>query len=75
MRTLAKTATYSVMHVTVAFTVAYIMTGRADIALGISLIEPGVQTFTFYFHERAWDRFSPVKIHAKTRRKPAPERA
>ena len=56
------------MHVTVAFTVAYLMTGRWDVALGISLIEPGVQTFTFYFHERAWDRFSPVRIPVKTQR-------
>lgn len=64
MRTIAKTATYSVMHVTVAFTVAYLMTGRWDVALGISLIEPGVQTITFYFHERAWDKFSPVKVKA-----------
>lgn len=68
MRTIAKTATYSVMHVTVAFTVAYLMTGRWDVALGISLIEPAVQTFTFYFHERAWDRFSPVRIPVKTPR-------
>lgn len=68
MRTIAKTATYSVMHVTVAFTVAYLMTGRWDVALGISLIEPGVQTFTFYFHERAWDRFCPVRIPVKTPR-------
>lgn len=64
MRTIAKTATYSVMHVTVAFMVAFAMTGRWDVALGISLIEPAVQTFTFYFHERAWDRFSPAKVKA-----------
>lgn len=65
MRTLAKTATYSVMHVTVAFCVAYILTGQADIALGISLIEPLIQTFTFYWHERAWDRLVPVRVTAK----------
>lgn len=67
MRTLAKTATYSVMHVTVAFTVAYAMTGRWEVALGISLIEPAVQTVTFYFHERAWDRLSPVRIAAQNK--------
>lgn len=62
MRTLAKTATYSVMHVMVAFTVAYLLTGKWDVALGISLIEPMVQTFTFYWHERAWDKLSPVRV-------------
>lgn len=62
MRTLAKTATYSVLHVTVAFCVGYALTGSWQLALSISLIEPAVQTVSFYFHERAWDRFSPVAV-------------
>jgi len=67
MRTLAKTATYSVMHVTVAFCVAFALTGQWEIALGISLIEPLVQTFTFYWHERAWDRYSPAPVPVRVR--------
>ena len=51
-----KTATFAVMHFTVAFTVAYLLTG--DIVVGglVAMIEPAVNTVAFYFHERAWKR-------------------
>lgn len=53
----AKTVTYSMTHVTVAITVAYMLSGSFAVALSIGLIEPMVQTFTFYFHERGWKKF------------------
>lgn len=55
--TVAKTATYCMMHMIVAVTVAYLLSGSLAVALSIGLIEPLVQTFTFYFHERGWKRF------------------
>lgn len=58
MRTACKTATYSVMHMTVAFAVAYAISGDWRLALSISLIEPAVQTLAYAFHERAWERVS-----------------
>ena len=58
--TVAKTVTYSLMHVTVAVCVAYALSGSLAIALSIGLIEPMVQTCTFYFHERGWKRFLKV---------------
>ena len=51
-----KTATYSVMHVCVAVTVAYMLIGQLAAALAIGLIEPLVQTFAYHFHEAAWAR-------------------
>ncbi|WP_028023607.1 DUF2061 domain-containing protein [Enterovibrio calviensis] len=50
-----KTISFAVIHFTVAFTVAYILTG--DILLGslIAMVEPMVNTVAFYFHEKAWD--------------------
>ena len=56
MRTLAKTATYGMMHVTVAVSIAYMITGNFWMALGIGLIEPGVQTVCFFMHETIWER-------------------
>jgi uncharacterized membrane protein len=53
----AKTVTYSITHVTVAITVAYALSGSIAVALSIGLIEPMVQTVTFYFHERGWKKF------------------
>lgn len=55
--TIAKTVTYCLMHLTVAVTVAFILTGNIALALSIGLIEPFVQTFTFYWHERGWKKF------------------
>ena len=59
-RTTMKTGTYGIMHVTVATTLAYIITGNLTAALSIGLIEPCVQTFTYFFHERVWSKV-PVK--------------
>lgn len=55
MRRLAKTASYCVIHITVATLVAYIISGNFAVALGIGLIEPLVQTGVFYVHEILWE--------------------
>lgn len=54
--TCAKTATYALMHFTIAIAVAYALTGSWSMALAIGLIEPFVQTFAFAIHERIWVR-------------------
>ncbi|KCZ85178.1 hypothetical protein HAD_05835 [Hyphomonas adhaerens MHS-3] len=51
-----KTATYSLMHLIVAMTVAFLLTGSWHAALAIGLIEPLVQTAAYTLHERAWAR-------------------
>lgn len=55
--TLKKTATYYVVHVTVAALVAYAVTGNFLLSLTLSLLEPSVQAFAFFFHEKAWQRW------------------
>lgn len=55
--TLLKTATYGVMHLTVAILVAYALTRNWHIALAVGIVEPIVQTFAFAIHERLWLRF------------------
>ena len=54
--TLQKTASYYVMHITVAMAVAYLVTGDAITAITLSLLEPTVQAVAFFFHEKAWAR-------------------
>lgn len=56
MRAVFKTMTYGVMHVTVATTLAYLISGNFAMALSIGLLEPAVQTVFFYGHERVWER-------------------
>jgi uncharacterized membrane protein len=55
---LAKTATFAVLHFTVAFSIAYLLTGNVGIAGAIALLEPLANTVAYFFHERAWARFS-----------------
>jgi uncharacterized membrane protein len=49
-----KTFTYLTIHLTVGFTVAYLLTGSAEVAGGIALIEPCINAVAFFFHEKAW---------------------
>ena len=60
--TLQKTASYYVMHITVAAAVGYAVTGDVWLALTLSLLEPTVQAVAFFFHEKAWARHTPVPI-------------
>ena len=51
-----KTITFAICHFTVAFTVAYVLTGSFGIASALALVEPLVNTVAYYFHEKVWDR-------------------
>ena len=63
MRLMLKTLTYATLHVGVATTVAYALTGNLAVALGIGLIEPIVQTGVFAVHEWLWER-KPAALQA-----------
>ena len=54
-RDLAKTLTYLTLHLTVAFSIGYILTGSVAIAGGFALIEPLCNAVAFFFHEKAWN--------------------
>ncbi|ENX17211.1 hypothetical protein F889_03975 [Acinetobacter colistiniresistens] len=56
-RTLKKTLSYYIMHISVAMMVAYLITGNWLMAATLSLIEPTVQAFAFFFHEKVWNYF------------------
>jgi uncharacterized membrane protein len=54
MRAIAKIISYATMHLTVAIAVAYALTRDWQIALGVGIIEPMVQTVAYTLHERLW---------------------
>ena len=56
-----KTITFACVHFTVAFTVAYLLTGSAVVGGAVALVEPAVNTVVFYFHERIWKKFENSK--------------
>ena len=51
---LAKTVTFAMVHFSVAFGVAYLLTGSVAIASALAMVEPMANTVAYYFHERAW---------------------
>ena len=64
LETLKKTASYYVMHITVAALVGYAVTGNLWMALTLSLVEPTVQAVAFFFHEKAWERIGKRRLAA-----------
>ncbi len=57
-----KTGSYSVMHLLVAIGVAYAITQDWRAALAVGLIEPVVQTFAYFFHDRVWARIERRRV-------------
>ena len=53
---LIKTLTYLTIHLTIGFSVAYVVTGSVALAGGIAIIEPCINAVAFFFHEKAWKR-------------------
>lgn len=67
-QSLAKTGTFALVHFAVAFSIAYALTSSAPIAGAIALLEPIANTVAYFFHERAWNRFSPTARPLRTAR-------
>lgn len=54
MTALIKTLTFAAVHFSVAFTVAYLLTGSLAISSMLALVEPMCNTVAYFFHEKAW---------------------
>nr|WP_220149675.1 DUF2061 domain-containing protein [Psychromonas sp. B3M02] len=52
--TKAKTISFAVIHFNVAFAVTYALTGDAFIGGLMATIEPTINSFAYFFHEKAW---------------------
>ena len=65
MRLAAKTASWSLVHMIVAISVAYALTQDWRAALAVGLIEPVFQTIAFAVHERAWAGRQLVSVRAR----------
>lgn len=63
MRLALKTGSYGILHIAVATSVAFALTGDLAVALGIGLLEPVVQTVVFAIHEKIWEG-KPVRQRA-----------
>ena len=52
-----KTVTFTLMHICIAFTVAYALTGSVAVGGLVAAVEPLCNSVGFYFHEKIWRRF------------------
>lgn len=57
---MTKTATFALVHFSVAFSVAYLVSGSLLVGGAIALIEPIVNTLAYHVHERVWNRIQNV---------------
>lgn len=55
---MTKTMSFAAVHFTVAFTVAYAMSGSLLVGGAIALVEPVINTVAYYFHERIWSKLA-----------------
>lgn len=55
-RSLLKTLTWRITGSTSTFTIAFLVTGNIGMSSGIAIIQMVINTFLYWFHERAWNR-------------------
>lgn len=53
---MAKSATFGLMHLGIAFGVSYALTGSLSVAGAITVVEPVCNTVAHYFFDRWWTR-------------------
>lgn len=51
-----KTLSFTTMHFSIAFTVAYLLTGDLLVGGLVALVEPAVNTVGYIIHEKIWQR-------------------
>ena len=53
---MTKTLSFAVMHFSIAFTVAYLLSGSFIVGGAIAIVEPAINTVAYYFHEKIWQK-------------------
>ncbi|WP_260293027.1 DUF2061 domain-containing protein [Sedimenticola hydrogenitrophicus] len=51
---MTKTFTFAAVHFSVAFSVAYLLTGSLLVGGAIALVEPAINTVAYHIHEWLW---------------------
>jgi len=53
---MAKTLSFGIMHLGIAFCVTYALTGSLAISGAVTFVEPAVNTVAHFFFDRYWER-------------------
>lgn len=62
-----KTLTFTAMHITIAFTIVYLMTGSVMVGGAVALVEPLCNSVGYFLHERVWERVRSRRSRKGTR--------
>ncbi|MBB5016385.1 DUF2061 domain-containing protein [Rehaibacterium terrae] len=65
---MAKTLSFTAVHMTIAFAVGYAMTGSAWVGGALALVEPLCNAVAYHFHERLWKRIESRRRAASSPR-------
>ncbi|WP_406664167.1 DUF2061 domain-containing protein [Gallaecimonas sp. GXIMD1310] len=57
-----KTLSFAAIHMTVAFSLAYLMTGSVVVGGVMALVEPACNTVAYFFHEKLWERIRANRL-------------
>ena len=57
-----KTLSFAAIHMTVAFSIAYLMTGSVVVGGVMALVEPTCNTVAYFFHEKLWERIRANRL-------------
>lgn len=61
---MSKTASFAIMHFSIAFLVAWLLTGSAWVGGLVALVEPAVNTVAYYWHEKLWQRLEVAPVRS-----------
>ena len=61
---MTKSAAFGVLHLIIAFTVSYALTGSYTVAGAITVVEPIANTIAHYFFDGWWERRKQRKAAA-----------
>jgi uncharacterized membrane protein len=57
-----KTLSFAIVHFTVAFTLAWVLTGSLLVGGILALVEPVLNTVAFHFHEKIWNAWERARM-------------
>lgn len=69
LRSILKASTWRIVATGTTLSIAYIVTGKTDVAVTIAGIEVITKMVIYYFHERAWQMLPRGSIRALIRQK------
>ena len=72
---MVKSAAFGILHLGIAFSVTYALTGSLTVAGAVTLVEPLVNTVAHYFFDRWWGHPALVAGWARWRGQPEVARA